>query len=65
MLDSLEYIVHSSHGSEPWLGALTENTSPDENGIPGVLGQGRFVKLVRAADIRLWGIAYEVHSLWR
>ena len=37
MLDSIEYIVHSSHGSEPWLGALAEDTSPDKNGVPGVL----------------------------
>ena len=49
--DRFEYVIHSSHRSEPWFATFPEHTSTDKDGIPGILTQRRIVELVRTPNV--------------
>src|SRR2546423_1209314 len=63
MLHSVENVVDSDLGGEPWLGAVLIDASADQDRVP--VHVRLLVKLVGAADIRLRGVTDEIDGVRR
>ena len=64
MLDRLKHVIDCRHRYEPWLGTFLENASANQDRVPCVLAQWRFVEFVGTSNIGLRGVANKVNSLW-